>query len=60
LRQAGAKQVALGGVEGGQLQVGRRVLHVGGQAVLHGVLTVNTLNWCTLRNSAVSGAGAAT
>ena len=25
-----------------------------------GVLTVNTLNWCTLRNSALSGAGAAT
>ena len=25
-----------------------------------GVLTVKTLNWCTLRNSAISGAGAAT
>jgi hypothetical protein len=25
-----------------------------------GVLTVNTLNWCTLRNSAVRAAGAAT
>ena len=25
-----------------------------------GVFTVNTLNWCTLRNSAMSGAGAAT
>ena len=25
--------------------------------MLHGVLTVNTLNWCTLRNSAVSAAG---
>ena len=34
--QAFAEQVALGLVEGGQAQVRRRVLQVGGQAVLHG------------------------
>ena len=57
-REAALAEQVAGLVEGGQLQIGVGCRY-SARPYCMGVLTVNTLNWCTLRNSAVM-AGAAT